>query len=686
MTRKDLTISDPQIITQPITYESKSSLTARCHQCPAEITTSLGNYWKRKRYGPWLCTKCQRLEKTAKSTPPKGSRKYVIQSDPLVIKQPETYRSDSKLTARCDKCETTIETTVETYWANKKLNTWSCNKCKKLKKDLIASDQQIIRRLNADDSKLLVSCIICKTEVEILPDTYWKRRRSGPWTCIKCSRLMMTVNPDSRKAFIMSDPQVVAQPLIYDSSSQLTARCRQCNLETSIAIGPYWRRRKHGPWICFECLKPQIIANSRSNPLYDDSEYCKQFADLHKNPEYAARVHNGQVNHKIAESQKIAWLDGEKRQRHMRYRISIEFSGKRSIIAKRSWQTNRNKIVKQHSDNFKSKAEALHGNKYDYDKVTYTNHRTKIILVCSRCDHQFSKLPNRHLRSGNCPKCDTSQGQMEIYEYLNGFDRSLNDRIAIKPYEIDIFIPELKIGIEFHGVYWHSYNEPETKQQRERHQAKAIAARNAGIKLLQFYDYEWYKNGAIVRSIIDHKTGKSNERYNARSLNLIQLTDPEARTFFHHNHLSGHRCAAYTISLAIGNDPIMAMSLSKDRPDSFEIIRMATKLGCSVRGGVARLVHHAKKLCGTRINTYSDLRYSFGECYAAVGFNAAGITPPGYFYHKNGIRLSRLQCQKHKLEKLLGDQYDPSRSEVSNMFSSGYRRCWTAGNLRWVST
>ena len=49
---------------------------------------------------------------------------------------------------------------------------------------------------------------------------------------------------------------------------------------------------------------------------------------------------------------------------------------------------------------------------------------------------------------------------MEIYQYL--CDRIgkeniiLHDRNILNGKEIDIFIPKLKIGVEYNGLYWHS--------------------------------------------------------------------------------------------------------------------------------------------------------------------------------------------------------------------------------------
>jgi hypothetical protein len=112
---------------------------------------------------------------------------------------------------------------------------------------------------------------------------------------------------------------------------------------------------------------------------------------------------------------------------------------------------------------------------------------------------------------------------------------------------------------------------------------------------------------------------------------------------------------------------------------------MASRLNCSVRGVASRILHHFNNSTSlNKLYTYADLRYSDGNSYNKLGFKQVKITPPGYFYSSqigNSYKiLSRQQCQKNKLSKLLAD-YDSSVSESQNMFNNGYRRVWTAGNI-----
>ena len=56
------------------------------------------------------------------------------------------------------------------------------------------------------------------------------------------------------------------------------------------------------------------------------------------------------------------------------------------------------------SELFISKANKIHGNRYNYSKVNYINAKTKITIICR--DHgEFYQTPSNHLSNYNCQKC-----------------------------------------------------------------------------------------------------------------------------------------------------------------------------------------------------------------------------------------------------------------------------------------
>lgn len=81
-------------------------------------------------------------------------------------------------------------------------------------------------------------------------------------------------------------------------------------------------------------------------------------------------------------------------------------------------------------DSFISKANIIHGHKYDYSKFIYVNNNTKGIIICS-VHGEFEQIPGSHLVGSGCPICagkhqDTySFIEKSITIHQNRYDYSL---------------------------------------------------------------------------------------------------------------------------------------------------------------------------------------------------------------------------------------------------------------------
>lgn len=72
---------------------------------------------------------------------------------------------------------------------------------------------------------------------------------------------------------------------------------------------------------------------------------------------------------------------------------------------------------KRTTEEFINKAKEIHGNKYDYSKVEYVNNITPVCIICHK-HGEFWQRPNSHLsRKQGCPSCSESKLETE-YENL----------------------------------------------------------------------------------------------------------------------------------------------------------------------------------------------------------------------------------------------------------------------------
>lgn len=126
----------------------------------------------------------------------------------------------------------------------------------------------------------------------------------------------------------------------------------------------------------------------------------------------------------------------------------------------------------------------------DYDSIHYSN---KYKWKCLICDTEFEDDIYAG-RSPRCPSCfpyKKSIGEQEIINYLKSLNiKNIieNNRDIINPYELDIYLPEYNLAIEYNGLYWHSI---EFIVDEYYHQKKVALAHKQDIRLLHVWENDW---------------------------------------------------------------------------------------------------------------------------------------------------------------------------------------------------
>jgi len=319
----------------------------------------------------------------------------------------------------------------------------------------------------------------------------------------------------------------------------------------------------------------------------------------------------------------------------------------------------------------------------EYDGVK----NKKYSWECKKCKQIFED----NIDDGHIPKCNycyprltnsgTSQAEQEVLEFIKQYyPNAKSDRTILNGKEIDIYIEELKLGIEYNGLYWHS--EIGGNKDSKYHQEKTLLAKSKGIHLIQIFEDEWLNKQDIVKSILLNKMGKSPNKVFARKCIIKSVENKEAKQFLFDNHLQGGIQCTH-IGIYFENQLISMISMGKSRFNKsfdYEILRFCNKLNTSVTGGLSKLIKYFRKEYNPEsIITYADARIGEGKGYEKCGFKYKELTSPGYFYLKNNGRESRMKYQKHKLKNLL-ETFDPTFTEWQNMQLNGFDRIWNCGN------
>ena len=278
----------------------------------------------------------------------------------------------------------------------------------------------------------------------------------------------------------------------------------------------------------------------------------------------------------------------------------------------------------------------------------------------------------------NIKHCNFSNTHKEISDYISelGYNVKNNDRIIIKPLEIDIVVDNL--AIEVNGIYWHTSNNTDSKL---KHKNKMDLILSKKFDFLSITDIEWHSKQDIIKSIISNRLkSKNTKTLYARKLKFLQVSNSEAKTFLKENHLKGDNCN-FSVSFGLYDQDELVACICFGKPRfskkyQNEIIRLCFKKYTRIVGGFAKLLKNSNI---NNIVSYVDNDKFNGESYKNLGFKLISENGPSYFYWKNGEILSRYQCQKHKLCKIL-QNYNEALTEHMNMFNNGYRIYWNCGS------
>ena len=314
------------------------------------------------------------------------------------------------------------------------------------------------------------------------------------------------------------------------------------------------------------------------------------------------------------------------------------------------------------------------GHEFDISKQLLYLRDKKNMEICTICNSTKS----------NC----TSHYELQIHKFLEsiGVTFNINDKSIITPYELDIYIPEHNLAIEFNGLYWHS----ELYKDKKYHINKTNLCLSKGINLFHVWEDDWKYKQDIVKSMIGYKLGKSKVIY-ARKCDVRNVTQKERKVFLEKNHLQGNCNSSVNIGLYYNNELVSLMTFGKLRINlgnkksidgHFELLRFSNKLNHTIVGGASKLLNFFKNnFKFTKIITYSKNDHSTGHLYETIGFNYIKDTPCGYSYVGDSkIKENRYRYNKHTLVK---DGYDSNLTEREIMTDRGFYRVYDSGNKKW---
>lgn len=327
----------------------------------------------------------------------------------------------------------------------------------------------------------------------------------------------------------------------------------------------------------------------------------------------------------------------------------------------------------------------------------FSSPNKRITFNCTTCENTET-IPSETFKwrinqTGTpCRTCSgISQGSLketEIAEFIKndlGLNIQRNARILPEGKEIDIYIPILKIGIEFDGLYWHN----DLRIDKNYHKRKQIEAEEMGIRLIHIFEDEWDRRKQVVKSRLSNLAQKSVFRVQARKCTIKTITLHQERQFLDTNHLQGYVASSVKLGLFYDGQLVSVMTFSKPnlskgqkkQEGRWELLRFCSLANYHVMGGANKLFSYfVKEFNPMEVLSFADRRWSAAaSVYNLLGFDYVGETSVNYWYFKahEGIRYHRFALRKNKND-------DQSLTEYQNRLAQGYLRIWDCGSSKWI--
>jgi len=336
----------------------------------------------------------------------------------------------------------------------------------------------------------------------------------------------------------------------------------------------------------------------------------------------------------------------------------------------------------------------------DYVLVSsaYVNNNTKMRVVCPVGHLWESSLHNFKDNKSRCLHCAAvltdSAPERELADYVSSIvdvEVLRNDRTLIAPLELDIFVPDKKVAIEYCGLYWHS--EVASGKPRRYHYDKMMKCSEQGVRLITVFEDEYLARPHVVKSRVANALGVAERRVYARKCLFGAVQHQQAKLFLDDNHLQGASGFKYAFGLFYESELVMLMTfgpLSRthalvDGKPTLELKRFASLPGWSVPGGASKLLKNSLKLLIRHneyryLKSYCDMRYAniAGPVYESLGFEKVSRTTHTPHYVKAGKRHRNQGLRKTPEERLTGKTEWELRQE------QGYDRIWDCGHATYV--
>jgi len=476
----------------------------------------------------------------------------------------------------------------------------------------------------------------------------------------------------------------------YPSDEYVTVQCGQCCGSTSSQKISNLRERfkkKGVAWYCVPCQKKNAaaFAKIREARLTPEERSAKSRKGIETFKQKTG-LNNPMDLPGVREAQLAATTTKEFRERCTERNLELyenpEYRANTGRKSAEYWAANpeaRHARMKMMQDLAKApEFRAIVGNKISRIHREHPERMTGVSKIL-----EWSKNPTlckeryRRLLSSNRKNDFTSKGELSLLSFVQSYYPE-----AAKGYvdgkELDIFIPSIKLAIEYNGAYWHQ----EKYSPKNKHLEKTLAAEAEGIRVIQVFDFEWKHRNHQVQDLLKSAMGVNTKIY-ARKCVIKEVETNEAEGFLRVNHIQGAvrpRSMPVRIGLFFEDKLVALATFGKHHRGTGQWVlnRFCCEHGVTVVGGLSRICKSALKKIGEDIISWADRRLSQGRGYVAAGWIEDEVLGPDYFYFDGKEPIAKQARMKSKV----GTPDGITESQHAEL--DGLMKVYDCGKIRFV--
>jgi len=251
-----------------------------------------------------------------------------------------------------------------------------------------------------------------------------------------------------------------------------------------------------------------------------------------------------------------------------------------------------------------------------------------------------------------------------------------SNRTILDGFELDFYNEELKLAIEYCGLYWHNEQSPSPRP-NGYHNTKRLVCEIQDIRLITIFEDEWIEKQVQVKNYLKFLLLPDNNSITLSNTLESVITKEESQAFLSRYAVDGYDPSS-TFYFGLRHEKVLVSVLTFKITDNLE---MYLSRYCSIAEYKSTLMFKTLfQYAMTTLPIYTcfvstDNRWSQGEQFTELGFTLYQELSPGYTYSHHQKRYTKESQQLLCPPSIQIEEWCASRK---------YFRIWDCGTKIWI--